>query len=61
VEGVKTEWQIFLEQVRSEVWQDEFDRLGNRDRLRREWFAAVETVESGNQLELMQFLPGNRG
>ncbi|MGL5193338.1 MAG: hypothetical protein ACRC8Y_07005, partial [Chroococcales cyanobacterium] len=61
VEGVKTEWQIFLEQVRSEVWQDEFDRLGNRDRLRREWLAAVEAVEAGNQLELMQFLPGNRG
>lgn len=61
VEGVKTEWQIFLEQVRSEVWQDEFYRLGSRDRLRREWLTAVDTVEAGNQLELMQFLPGNNG
>ncbi len=59
VEGVKTEWQIFLEEVRSEVWEDEFNRLGDRDRLRREWFAAVDTVEAGNQLELMQFLSGN--
>lgn len=61
VEGVKTEWQIFLEQVRFEVWQDEFDRLGSRDRLRRDWLTAVDTVEAGNQLELMQFLPGNNG
>jgi hypothetical protein len=57
VEGVKTEWQIFLEEVRSEVWQDEFNRLGDRDRLRREWFATVDQVEAGNHLELIQFLP----
>jgi hypothetical protein len=55
-EDVKTEWQIFLEEVRSDVWRDEFEQLGERSRLRREWLDSVERAEAANQLDSIQFL-----
>lgn len=55
-EGVKTEWRIFLEEVRSEVWSDEFEQLGDRTRTRREWLDAVERVAAANELSAMNFL-----
>jgi len=55
-EDVKTEWQIFLEEVRSDVWRDEFEQLGERSRLRREWLDSVERAEAANRLDFMQFL-----
>ncbi len=54
-EGAKTEWRIFLEEVRSFVWQDEFEELGNRTRLRKEWLDSIDTVATANQLNFMQF------
>lgn len=56
-EGVKTEWQIFLEEVRADIWQNEFEQLGDRTRLRREWLDSVEKAEAANERELMRFLP----
>lgn len=55
-EGVKTEWRIFLEEVRSEVWLDQFQQLGERTRTRREWLDSVEQAMESNQQKLMRFL-----
>ncbi|MGK7875040.1 MAG: hypothetical protein AB4426_17605 [Xenococcaceae cyanobacterium] len=55
-EGAKTEWRIFLEEVRSEVWPAEFEQLGERTRLRREWLNSVKQAEAANQLDSMRFL-----
>ena len=55
-EGVKTEWRIFLEEVRAEIWSDEFSQIGERTRTRREWLNAVETATVANQLSTIKFL-----
>ena len=55
-EDVKTEWQIFLEEVRSLVWRDEFEERSRYTRLRREWLSSVEQVAAANQLDSMRFL-----
>lgn len=56
-EGAKTEWRIFLEEVRDLVWKDEFRQLGDRDRIRREWLDSVQRVTLANQPHFLQFLP----
>ncbi|MGP1388028.1 MAG: hypothetical protein ACTS2F_31115 [Thainema sp.] len=55
-EGVKDDWQIFLEEIRSEVWSTEFEKLGENSRLRREWLNSVEHALSANQVDLVNFL-----
>ncbi len=55
-EAAETEWRIFLEDVRSHVWRDEFQQLGERTRLRQDWQKSVEQAASVNQLASMQFL-----
>jgi hypothetical protein len=55
-ESVKTEWRIFLEEVRSVIWPAEFEQLGDRTRMRREWLNSVERVAAANQPDLMRYL-----
>ncbi|NEZ64600.1 hypothetical protein D0962_17700 [Leptolyngbyaceae cyanobacterium CCMR0082] len=55
-EGVKDDWQIFLEEIRSEVWATEFEKLGENSKLRREWMQSVEHALSANQNDLINFL-----
>ncbi|MGM3304889.1 hypothetical protein ACSQ6I_02715 [Anabaena sp. WFMT] len=55
-EGAKTEWRIFLEEMRAEIWQEEFEQLGERTKLRREWLKSVEQAATANQLDSIQFL-----
>jgi hypothetical protein len=54
--GVKDDWQIFLEEIRSEVWSSEFKNLEENSQLRREWLNSVEIAFSANQLDLLKFL-----
>lgn len=53
---VKTEWRIFLEEVRSQVWSAEFEQFGTRTRTRREWLDALEHASTFNQPGAMKFL-----
>lgn len=55
-EGVQTEWQIFLQEVASDVWADEFGSTMERTRLRRDWMQAVERAEHAIKLEEANFL-----
>jgi len=55
-EGVKDDWQIFLEEIRAEIWSAEFEKLGEHSRLRREWMNFVERALSANQLPAISFL-----
>ena len=52
-EGVKDDWQIFLEEIRSEIWSTEFEKFGENSRLRREWLNCVERASSANQFDLI--------
>jgi hypothetical protein len=55
-EGAKTEWRIFLEEVRSQVWQTQFEQLGEWTKMHREWLNSVEQATAANQLNHLQFL-----
>jgi hypothetical protein len=55
-EGVKMEWQIFLQSVRSEVWSDHFRALDEKTRTRTEWLNAIQKASVTNKLENLQFL-----
>lgn len=54
--GVKNDWQIFLEEMRSQVWSNEFAEFSDRTRTRREWLALVERAATENQISAFQFL-----
>ena len=51
---VENEWRIFLQEVRSQVWQ-EFP-LGDYTEVQRQWLNSVKQATAANQSELMQFL-----
>lgn len=55
-EGVKDEWQIFLQAVASDIWTDEFGSLMALTQLRRDWMQIIEQAESNNQAEALKFL-----
>lgn len=55
-EAVKDEWQVFLYEVRSQVWPSEFAPVGEGSNLRREWQKLVERSAAANQQESLQFL-----
>lgn len=52
---VESEWRIFLQDVRGEIWQ-EFQELGERVQLRRDVLNSVEQATTANQSNLMRFL-----
>ena len=51
---VKNEWLIFLQEVRSDIWAAEFEKLGENSRLRREWLSVVEQALSASQDHLIK-------
>jgi hypothetical protein len=53
---VKNEWLIFLQEVRSDVWSTEFEKLGENSRLRREWLEIVDKATSASQDNLINLL-----
>ncbi|EAW35087.1 hypothetical protein [Lyngbya sp. PCC 8106] len=55
-EGVKDEWQIFLQEVASDIWPDEFGSVLELTQFRRDWMQVVEQVERSNQTEALSLL-----
>jgi len=53
---VYKEWLIFLQEVRSDIWSAEFEKLGENSRLRREWLAVVDKAGSASQDHLIELL-----
>ena len=51
---VKNEWLIFLQEVRSDIWAAEFEKLGENSRLRREWLTVVEQASSASHDNLIK-------
>ncbi len=54
-EHVQDEWQTFMVSFRSEIWADEFEKLGENSRLRKLWLDEVEACCAANQSELIEF------
>ena len=55
-EGIRTEWQIFLHEVASDVWIDEFGSAIERTQLRQDWMQVIGEVEQVKQPESLIFL-----
>ncbi|MCA6573048.1 MAG: hypothetical protein IM536_17165 [Pseudanabaena sp. M34BS1SP1A06MG] len=55
-EGVRTEWQIFLQEVASVVWEDEFIEEEKRRRLRQDWVQTIQEIEHIKQPDSLSFL-----
>lgn len=55
-EGVRTEWQIFLQEIASVVWEDEFSKEMERIRLRRDWVQTIQEIEHIKQPDSLSFL-----
>jgi energy-coupling factor transporter ATP-binding protein EcfA2 len=55
-EGAKTEWRIFLQEVRSDIWREEFAELGESTKVRNEWLNRVEQTSVISQLDSVLFL-----
>ena len=54
-DGVKDEWQTFLEQNKSLIWL-EFQQIEANRKLQKEWLELLEKVSQCNQPQLIQFL-----
>lgn len=55
-EGVRKEWQIFLQTVPSDVWIDDFGITIERTQLRQNWMDRIDEVERAKQSEALNFL-----
>ena len=55
-EDVEEEWRAFYNEIRSEVWPDEFEKIGEKSRIRRRWKTIVDKAIEMNQVTLFQFL-----
>jgi energy-coupling factor transporter ATP-binding protein EcfA2 len=53
---VKNEWRIFFQEVRAEVWPEEFKQLGEKTRSRQNWLDSVERATLANDLKNLKFL-----
>jgi ribosomal 50S subunit-associated protein YjgA (DUF615 family) len=51
-EGIEDEWIIFLEQMRAEVWPEEFDVSGEKTQNHVNWSNLIEKAFNYNQLNL---------
>lgn len=54
--SAKNEWRVFLEGVRSEIWPEEFEALGEQTQIRRKWLDSVQQVTVANKLSQLKFL-----
>ena len=55
-EGVHDEWQIFLKEVASDVWTEEFGRSIEHTQRSRDWMQAIGEVERVKQSDSLNFL-----
>jgi hypothetical protein len=50
------EWNIFYHEARSDIWPAEFNLLGEKTRIRRQWQEAIAAVEAAVQREGLRFV-----
>lgn len=55
-EGVKNEWQIFLYEIRNQVWPSEFEVQSEVFKLLEEWQSLVERLAENSQIHSLKLL-----
>lgn len=54
-EGIREEWEIFLQEFAHKVWHEEFESISANERLKQEWIETLAKVEQKNRVEDFQF------
>ena len=54
-EGIREEWEIFLQEYADKVWQEEFESTSANGKLKKEWIDTLEKVQQRNKSEDFQF------
>ena len=54
-EGIREEWEIFVQEFAAKIWQEEFESISASSQLRQEWMSVVEQVQKNNRAEDFKF------
>ena len=54
-EGIREEWEIFLQEYADKVWQEEFESTSANEKLKKEWIDTIEKVQQRNKSEDFRF------
>ncbi|MGL6340678.1 MAG: hypothetical protein ACRC80_16255 [Waterburya sp.] len=54
-EGIEEEWQIFLQEFATQVWQEEYTSINANSQVKQEWIYAIEQVQQKNILDNFKF------
>ena len=54
-EGIREEWEIFLQEYADKVWQEEFESTSTNEKLKKEWIDTLKKVQQRNKAEDFQF------
>lgn len=53
---IMDEWAALYYEIRSDIWPDEFHKLGEQSQLRRQWEQSIRQLEGLNSLNSLNFL-----
>ncbi|MGL4882529.1 MAG: hypothetical protein ACRC8K_15930, partial [Waterburya sp.] len=54
-EGIEEEWQIFLQEFATQVWQEEYTSISANSQVKQEWIYAIEQAQQKNILDNFKF------
>jgi hypothetical protein len=54
-EGIREEWEIFLQEFATQVWQEEFVSISANSQFKQEWIYAIEQAQQKNILDDFKF------
>lgn len=55
-EGAQDEWRNLYQELRSEIWPEEFEKFETHSRVRRRWDETVARVAAAASQDRIQFL-----
>ncbi|HEY9770528.1 MAG TPA: hypothetical protein V6C71_18890 [Coleofasciculaceae cyanobacterium] len=54
-EGIREEWEIFLQEFASQIWQEQFASVNSSSLLKEEWMYVIKQVQQKNTIESFKF------
>ena len=54
-EGIREEWEIFVQDFATVIWQDKFQSINANSQIKQEWISAIEETKQSNKLENIKF------
>jgi hypothetical protein len=54
-ESIREEWQIFLQEFATQIWQEEFTSISANSQVKQEWIYTIEQAQQKNILDDFKF------